>query len=383
MKEIRMGIVGLGHRGRAMLTLTKRGFPYVTPVAACDKFRRNWYDSETAETASVAFGKDFPEVTFYTDYERMLDEAGLDVVIVETGADVHTDFCIKALERGIHVLTDIPVVASLSEAARLWEAAKRSAAMISIGANMNEQKFVYFLKDFYTRGLLGRPIAMDAEYIHWWTPGSSVERILNENGDWRKLLSPIRYCTHSLGPLLSILDEPLRTVSCVTCAGRSETDDYLEVGREDMQSAQFQTESGVIVRFRRNGRCRAEIGYHNYVVFGTEGYAERVDRFKKPVIRYNSTRLDDGNALHEIDGSYMPPGYEPNPITTYTHGGADYAMLDHFYTALRDGRPAPISLREGLLMTIPGIFAEESAKRGGRILRICYPWEEDFSTEFE
>lgn len=379
MKEIRMGIVGLGHRGRAMLSLTKKSFPYVKPVAACDKFRRNWYDSETAETANIAFGKDFPEVSFYTDYDRMLEEGGLDVVIVETGADVHTEFCIRALQKDINVLTDIPVVASLEEAERLWQAAAESRAMISIGANMNEQKLVYFLRDFYEKGLLGRPVAMDAEYIHWWMPGSPTERILNENGDWRKLLSPIRYCTHSLGPLLSILDEPLRTVTCVTCAGRSEVDDYLEAGREDMQSAQFQTESGVIVRFRRNGRCRAEIGHHNYSVFGTEGYVERVDRFQKPVIRYNSTRLEN-TGLQEIDGAFTPPGYEGR---TSSHGGADYAMLDHFYTALRDGLPAPISLREGLLMTLPGIYAEESAKRGGRMMTIRYPWEESWRASFD
>ena len=378
MKEIRMGIVGLGHRGRGMLNLTKANFPYITPVAACDKLRRNWYDSETAETANVGFGKDFPDMTFYTDYEKMLDEAGLDIVVVETGADVHTEFCIKALKRNISVLTDIPVVATLAEAEALWRAAEESTAMISIGANMNEQKLVYFLKDFYEKGLLGRPVAMDAEYIHWWMPGSNIERILNENGDWRKLLSPIRYCTHSLGPLLSILDEPLRTVTCVTCAGRSEVDDYLEVNREDMQSAQFQTASGVIVRFRRNGRCRAEIGHHNYSIFGTEGYVERVDRFQKPVIRYNSTRLEN-TALQEIDGSFTPPGYEDKASS---HGGADYAMLDHVYTALRDGRPAPISLREGLAMTLPGIYAEESAKRGGEMMYIRYPWDEDWTGSF-
>ncbi len=44
---------------------------------------------------------------------------------------------------------------------------------------------------------------------------------------------------------------------------------------------------GVIVRFLKNGRCRAKIGHHNYRVFGTEGYMERIDRFEKPVIRYN------------------------------------------------------------------------------------------------
>ncbi len=381
MKEIRLGVVGLGHRGRAILMLTQAGFPYVKIVAVCDKFRRNWFDSETAETRNIAFGKDYPDTAFYSDYATMLDEANLDLVIVETGADVHAKFIEMALERNINVMTDIPVVASLKEAEDLWRAAERSTAMITVGANPNEQKFTVFLKDFYRRGLLGEPFAMEAEYIHWWLPGSPVERILNENGDWRKTLSPIRYCTHSLGPLLTILDEPLRKVSCFSCCGRSPVDDYQKVGKEDMQSAQFQTDSGVIVRFQRNGRCRAAIGHHNYRVFGTEGYAERIDRFNKPVIRYNTTK-EENNALREMSGEFMPPGYENNPTASKFHGGMDYVMLLHVYTALLEGGPAPISLKEGLEMTIPGIYAEESARRGGEIMRIRYPWDPDWTGDF-
>ena len=178
-----------------------------------------------------------------------------------------------------------------------------------------------------------------------------------------------------------ILDEPLRTVSCFSCLDKADPNDYDgKAVHYDMQCAQFQTESGVIVRFQRNGRCRAQIGHHNYRVFGTEGYVERIDRFGKPVIRYNSTK-EENNALREMSGEFMPPGYENNPTASFSHGGMDYAMLDHVYTALRDGLPAPISLKAGLEMTLPGIYAEESSKRGGEIVRIRYPWDEDWTTE--
>ena len=76
----------------------------------------------------------------------------------------------------------------------------------------------------------------------------------------------------------------------------------------------------------------------------------------------------------------MPPAYAGNPDAA-GHDGIDYAMLDHFFTALLTGSPAPISLKEGLAMTLPGIYAEESAKRGGEVIRIRYPWDEDWTTE--
>ena len=106
---------------------------------------------------------------------------------------------------------------------------------------------------------------------------------------------------------------------------------------------------------------------------------ERIGRFGKPVIRYNSMKeLDTG--LKEISGEFMPPAYANNPKAV-GHGGIDYALVDHFFQAVLSGDPAPISLREGLCMTLPGIYAEASAKRGGEVLCIRYPWDEDWTTE--
>ena len=380
MKKIRLGVVGLGHRGRLMFKLAAEGFDNVIPAAACDILPHNWYEKQWL--IDDALCNIFPETEFYEDYDEMLEKANLDAVIVETGADIHAEFCIKALEKNINVLSDIPNVANLQEAEDLWKAAQKSGAIISTGANPNEQKFTVMLKEFYKKGLLGKPYYMEAEYIHWalW---KSVEKVhLNENGDWRKLLIPIRYCTHSLGPLLTVLDEELRTVSCVGTGEHA--DDYPEdrpMKKDDMMCAQFQTDSGVVVRFMKNGRCRAKIGQHNYRVFGTEGYMERIDRFNKPVIRYNSMKELD-TELKEISGEFMPPEYADNPKAT-GHGGMDYALLDHFFKALLNGEPAPISLKEGLAMTLPGIYAEESAKRGGELIRMRYPWDDDWKIEID
>ena len=371
MKEVRFAVVGLGSRGRSIAKLTA-GMDGTKFVAACDILERNWYEKQWM--SDDAFVNLFPDTTFYTDYETMLNETELDLVIVETGADIHAQFCIMALERDINVLSDIPNVATLEEAEALWKTAQKSKGFISTGANPNEQRFVVMLRDFYETGLLGKPYCMEAEYIHWSLP-NSVERIhYNENGDWRKRLIPIHYCTHSLGPLLTVVEEDLRYVTCFGTGKQAE-----DSTKDDMMCAQFQTESGVIVRLMRNGRCRAKIGHHNYRVFGTEGYMERIDRFDKPVIRYNSMK-DTDMSLKEVDGRFMPPAYENNPQAE-GHGGLDYAMVDHVLEAVRNGAPAPISLREGLRMTLPGIYAAFSAARGGEVLTMRYPWDEDWTTE--
>ena len=376
-KKIRVGVVGLGHRGRHMFKLSADGFDFVIPAAACDIKSSNWYEKQWLMDVSMA--EYFPHTEFYESYDEMLEKANLDVVIVETGADIHAEFCAKALEKNINVLTDIPVVANLKEAELLWNAEKKSKAIISVGSNPNEQKFVIMLKDFYDKGLLGNPYYMEAEYIHWSLPGSAERVHLNENGDWRRLLTPVRYCTHSLGPLLTILKEDLRTATYFG-SGQHADEEYNN-DKDDMNCAIFQTDSGVTIRFLKNGRCRAGIGHHSYRVFGTEGYMERIDRFGKPVIRYNSMKELDPK-LKEVSGEFMPPAYANNPKAT-GHGGLDYALLDHFYDAVLNGKPAPISLKEGLAMTLPGIYAEESKRRGGEKIRMVYPWDEDWSTEIK
>ncbi len=371
MKDtVRVGVVGLGPRGRSVLRLAA-GFPGVQIVSVCDIKPSNFYEKCWQTPAPIS--ELFPDAVYYEDYDEMLANQKLDVVIVETGADIHAAFCIKALERDINVLSDIPNVASLPEAEALWKAQLSSKAFISTGANPNYQKFTFLLREFYELGLLGEPYCMEAEYIHWSLPGSDFNIHYNENGDWRRLLIPIRYCTHSLGPLLTILKEDLRYVSCFGTGKHSP-----ESGKDDMMCAQFRTESGVVIRLMRNGRCRAQIGHHNYRVFGTEGYMERIDRFDKPVIRYNTTR-DIDKSLHEIGGEFMPPAYADNPEAK-GHGGMDYAMLDAFFKAVKAGGPAPVTLKEGLAMTLPGIYAEESAKRHGEVLRMVYPWDPDWSS---
>ena len=376
MKKIRVGVVGLGHRGRAMITVASE-IDSVEIAAACDIRPNNWFEQQWLSPAPLA--DMFPNAKFYEDYDEMLEKAALDVVIIETGADIHAEFCAKALKKDINVLSDIPVVANLHEAEELWKASLESKAIFSTGANPNYRKFSYLLREFHEKGLLGKPYCMEAEYIHWSLPGSEMSIHLNENGDWRRLLIPIRYCTHSLGPLLAILEEELRLVSCFG-TGKQAPDST----KDDMMCAQFQTDSGVIIRLMRNGRCRAKIGQHNYRVFGTEGYIEMQNRFDKPVIRYNSMKELDTN-LKEISGENMPPAYANNPKATGPngHGGMDYAMLDIFFDAVLNGKPAPIPLRAGLAMTLPGIYAEESAKRGGKVLRMKYPWDEDWTAEIE
>ncbi len=383
-KLIRLAVVGQGGRGRSMVRLAAENFKDVELVAACDLKPEMWNTPRSQNEKAQC--EIFPKTKFYTSLDQMLDENAIDILLVETGADVHAESCIKALRRDINVFSDIPSVADLEEAGALWQAKAASKARFMTGANPNEWGFVNALCDFYEKGLLGEPYYMEAEYLH---PMDAWEYALccSHDSQWRKTLPSIRYCTHSLGPLLRILKDDLREVVCFG-TGMHTTAEWRndpEYDQDDIQAALFRTDNNAVVRLLRNGEKTAvRIGHHSYRVFGTYGYFERVASRGKtpPVTRFQSLKLYGASeTMMEVPIDEMNMEYR-HEKAVQLHGGADYALFAHMFDAFRRGdEDFPITLRDGLRMTLPGIYAARSAELVGQKLRIRYPWDADWTPE--
>ena len=203
----------------------------------------------------------------------------------------------------------------------------------------------------------------------------------------RKTFPPIRYCTHSLGPLLRILKDDLREVVCFG-TGMHTTAEYRndpEYNMDDIQAALFRTDGNAVVRLLRNGEKTAmRLGHHSYRVFGTNGYFERIDsRGETPAkVRFQSKELYGcAEKLMEVPINEQANEFI-NAKGASGHGGADYALFYRMFDAFRKGAPDfPTTLRDGLRMTIPGIYAHRSSELVGQKLRIRYPWDADWTPE--
>ena len=375
-KFFRLGVVGLGHRGRFMVKSADSGIESFKAVAACDLNPDLFY---TSQRSQKPLSEELPDAVFYQDYDEMLEKANLDIVLVETPAMCHAEFCAKALKRGIHVYSDIPSVADFEEADMLWKAQQESSAMLMTGATTCGFGFVIALQDLVRKGLLGKPFALDAEYIHDC-------RSLWESTPWRKPSKeypfyPITYCTHSLGPLLSILDEDLKTVTCLSTGSQITELEYAH----DLMTATYQTASGVLLRQTCSFINNSKTGHHSFRVFGTEGYFEHLSsRGKEPEKTFfNSNVLYGADKITELPVSFAPKEIEmwkrKNPAADQGHGGADSYMLHKFEEALQNGKESPCDLKAGLRMTLPGLFAVKSALNGGMPQKIYYPWDEQWS----
>ena len=366
MNEIRFALVGAGRRGCHMLEMAVASIEKINPVAVCDIDSSHWYKSMNEQQP---LAEKFPDTHFYEDFRKMLDNEKIDALIVETPAAIHAEFCAEGLLRNINVLSDIPLVYSYDEAEMLWSAGKKSQAFLMTGANPNEWGFIEAMYDLYQQGLLGKPFYLEAEYIHDC-------RHLWQTTPWRSKGQPIKYCTHSLGPLLRLLpDDELRKVSCVTTGAHIVGGE----GQNDLMTAHFTTPENVVVRFTASFINEAKCGHHSYRVFGTEGYFERLsDRGHYPArCMFNSKKLYGTGKLTELPIDTLRPEIPGSSLNT-SHGGADYVLLYNFFNALHTGnREKIITLQDGIRMSLPGIFAAESADKGGQTVDIIYPWDKD------
>lgn len=78
-----------------------------------------------------------PRAAVYADYQALLEEADLDVIVITSYCGFHAQIAMEGLERGVHIYTEKPAATDLSQLAQLEKAyfgqkeSKLSAMMLS------------------------------------------------------------------------------------------------------------------------------------------------------------------------------------------------------------------------------------------------------------
>ena len=354
MADIRLGIIGYGMRGR-VLRGACRSIDRVTVAAVV----------ETNAAARENAAREIEGVRLFDRHEEMFESGLVDAVLVETPPETHAAVCIAALGRGLHVMSDVPAVHEIAEAGPLWEAARRAKSVYAFGATTNFWGFVDACADFVRQGFLGKPYFAEAEYV------ADIDWLVKAT-PWRAHYPPILYCTHSLGPVLKWIGEELREVTCFSTGGRHRADP----GDDDAMTALYRASGGAVVRLLISFITSHPSPYHRYVCYGTAGYFEKTQPLAggESQVLFSSRKVYGMHALTRLPVAEARPELQA-AAGVGEHGGADYAMLTDFADAI-EGRKAPaVGIREALAMTLPGLYALDSARHGGRLTRIQYPWD--------
>lgn len=144
---LRVLVVGLGHMG----------LPHARAYAALPGYRLAGLCAR-----SIAGRTDLPpewaEVPRFADFETALREVRPDVVSINTYADTHAAYALRALEAGAHVFVEKPLGVTVAEAQRVVEAAAAARRKVVCGYILRVHpawnEFVAQVRE------LGRPLVM-------------------------------------------------------------------------------------------------------------------------------------------------------------------------------------------------------------------------------
>ncbi len=159
---VRLGVIGLGSVSSKYLRLADqlRCRGQVELVAACDS---------RAERKDVADKNGFS--SFTTDYQAVLQNPDVDLVLILTSMAVHGQYAREALEAGKHVLVEKPMATTLAEAKQLVDTSKTSKGMLICAPHVVLSETYQAIWKRLQKGDIGRPYLARALYGWagpWW-----------------------------------------------------------------------------------------------------------------------------------------------------------------------------------------------------------------------
>ena len=345
MRKMRVGHVG-GRTGYARLF---NRHPRTETVAICD------VNPEALERTRTSLGLKRSQCFQY--YDDFLN-ADLDIVVVATPIPFHADQSIKAMESGRHVLSEITAANNVKDCERLVQTVKRTGMKYMLAEN---NCYIHFMREWIKmvrEGRLGRIYYAEAEYVH------QIRDLLRDPATgiltWRARRPPIHYCSHSLGPLLMMLDD--RVVRATALGKGMDIVPEVGLGAIDMQVALFETEKGAMIKLLRSQVVTREPPYHYYTIYGTKGCIENLG---------SRTGTDKGlvyiegedNSAREIECPTTDPN-APEEAKKNGHGTSEYYLIRDFIKSIDDDTKPPIDVVLGVDMTLPGLIAHEAAMKG-------------------
>jgi predicted dehydrogenase len=367
-KDIRVGFAGA--RRASSFFKAFQVHPDAEIVALCD------INEATLAEAGEATGI----TQLYVEYGKMLEEAEIDAVVVATPMQFHVPQSISALQRGIHVLSEVTAAVSVDEARWLVQACNKSSAVYMMAENYIYMKHNVLVEAMVEAGVFGETYYAEGEYIHEL---SSMHHMADGSPTWRYYwqvgVNGSTYPTHSLGPCLRWIKERPEKISCIGTGNWTDP----EHAMEDTVLLLCKTGSGKLIRIRVDMLSKRPHAMTNYTLQGTKGAYESA-RFPGPNYRgypndnyvvWLEDYCDDPNEwvpLVTFEDEFLPDIWRNPPPEAMEagHGGGDYFEVMDFVDAVKGNRAPPIDIHDAMDMTLPGLVSQESIRRGGEWLDV-------------
>lgn len=310
----------------------------------------------------------------YTDYYEMLEKSDIQAVIIGTPMHFHAPQAIAALQKDIHVLSEVTAGVSVAECREIVLAEKASKALYMMAENYTYMKPNVLVKELVRRGLFGEVYYAEGEYLHEL---KGLNEITTWRRHWQNGIDGVTYCTHSLGPILQWMPGDRVVKVCCEGTGHHYKDPRGDDYAQDTSVMLCKTEKGALIKIRVDMISDRPHACTNYQLQGTLGSYESsrggpVDRGKiwlkelsKDIKWHDMDSFMNMDAMME---KYMPEIWlnPPEEAKKAGHGGGDFFEILDFVNAIEGKALCPIGIHEAMDMTLPGLISQQSIQEEGR-----------------
>ena len=152
---VRVGLVGTSWWADIMYFPALVEHPDGRVVAVCGR--------DEARTAASAerWGID----AWFTDWRRMIDDGGIDAVIVASRNDTHAPITHAAIDAGLHVLCEKPIALNATEADAMAERAAAAGSITMMAFTYRWMPTIRYVKRLLDEGAIGQPFLVDICYL--------------------------------------------------------------------------------------------------------------------------------------------------------------------------------------------------------------------------
>ncbi len=167
---IRVGFIGAGGIARGHFRRLNDN-PLAEVVALCDI-------SDASIARMIEANPDASKCPVYYDWQEMLDKEDLDGVLILTPHTLHFEEAIGALEHGLHVLCEKPMVCRVDHAKVLMRKIEESDKVLALSYQRHQQAEFRYIKSVLGSGKLGSLHYIQAFQAQEWYRGTK--------GTWRQ-----------------------------------------------------------------------------------------------------------------------------------------------------------------------------------------------------
>ena len=161
MRKIKLGVLGVGPRGECLLN-TYSACPLVEITAICD------HAQGIAEgVAKKFFEETGNHVKVYTDYEKMMRERDFEALFITVDPDLQVPIACDAMERGVHVMTEVPCCMSIEDCWKLVQTVEKTGMKYQLAEQTRYWYFIAEWRRMAAEGAFGKLLMVEGQYLHY------------------------------------------------------------------------------------------------------------------------------------------------------------------------------------------------------------------------